>query len=199
MTDVAGWSDYPTGEDTLLGALQGRLKVRRGVAGPATARSRDILVLVPPGYDRSDRRYPVVYMHDGQNLFDPATSYAGAWRVGRALDSIRREGIEAIVVGVPNAGDDRIAEYSPFSDARIGGGEGDAYVAWLADEVRGLVDASFRTLPGPAATCVAGSSMGGLISLYALFRRPDTFGAAAAMSPALWFARRAIYPWLDGV
>jgi predicted alpha/beta superfamily hydrolase len=197
MAEANGWADYPTDGDPLLGALEGRLKVLRDVAGPAASRRRDILVLVPPSYAERKHSYPVVYMHDGQNLFDPATSYADAWRVGRALDSIRQGGLEAIVVGIPNAGHHRIAEYSPFRDARIGGGEGDDYVSWLADEVRVLVDAGFRTLREPAHTCIAGSSMGGLISLYALFGRPDAFGVAGAMSPALWFARRSIFGWLD--
>ncbi|HUF71111.1 MAG TPA: alpha/beta hydrolase-fold protein [Longimicrobiales bacterium] len=199
MTGNHPWADYPTGDDPLLGALTGRLKILRNVPGPAASRRRDLLVLVPPSYETGTVRFPVVYMHDGQNLFDPATSHAGAWRVGRALDSIRSHGIEAIVVGVPNAGVDRIGEYSPFRDRRIGGGEGDTYVAWLADDVRRRVDAAFRTRTDPSVTCLAGSSMGGLISLYALFRRPDAFGVAGALSPALWFARRAIFRWLDGL
>jgi predicted alpha/beta superfamily hydrolase len=194
----SNWADYPTDGDPLLGALEGRLKVMRDVAGPTGSRRRDILVLVPPSYADTTASFPVVYMHDGQNLFDPATSHAGAWRVGRALDSLRRDGLEAIVVGIPNAGPNRIAEYSPFRDARIGGGEGDTYVTWLADEIRILVDAGFRTRRESSRTCVAGSSMGGLISLYALFSRPDVFGVAGAMSPALWFGRRAIFSWMEG-
>lgn len=193
---MSDWEDYATGDEPLLRALAGRLKVLRDVTGPVATARRDILVLLPAKQPEPGRRFPVVYMHDGQNLFDPATSYAGAWRVGRALESIRQEGYEAIIVGVPNVGARRIDEYSPFRDARVGGGGGEAYVKWLADEVRPRVDEEFPTEHGPAATGVAGSSMGGLISLYALFSRPDVFGVAAAMSPALWFGRRAIYRWL---
>jgi predicted alpha/beta superfamily hydrolase len=192
------WVDYETDGDDLLGALKGRLKVLRNVGGPRSGRRRDLLALLPTSYPDGQARYPVLYMHDGQNLFDPATSYAGAWRVGRALDTIRQDGMEAIVVGVPNAGEQRIEEYSPFRDARIGGGGGDDYLEWLGGTVKPLVDGMFRTRPEPGATCVAGSSMGGLISLYALFRYPEVFGVAGAMSPALWFARRSIFAWLGG-
>lgn len=195
---MVGWTDYPTDGDAVLQTLAGRLRVLRGVEGPGTVR-RDLLVLVPVSHGRNGDRYPVLYMHDGQNLFDPATSYAGAWRVGRALESLRKDGIEAIVVGVPNAGDRRISEYSPFPDARVGGGDGEAYINWLADTVKPLIDGAFDTRRGPENTCIAGSSMGGLISLYGLFRRPDIFGTAGALSPALWFARRAIFPWLETV
>ncbi len=172
----------------------GTLKRRPAVASPQLGNTRDILVHLPASYDQDDRRYPVIYMHDGQNLFDEATSFAGAWRVDEALASLDCEGLEAIVVGIPNAGDQRCDEYSPFVDAQGRGGCGDAYLRFIGETLKPLIDRDFRTLPDRANTGIIGSSMGGLISLYALFRHPEVFGFAGSMSPSLWFANRAIYP-----
>ncbi len=159
---------------------------------PGLQNYRDVVVAVPPGHDRSDARYPVVYMQDGQNLFDPATSYAGDWDLLATLAGWSRRGLDAIVVGISNRGRFRRFEYSPFRDPEHGGGDGELYLGFLVDTVKPLVDASFRTRPEPGATAVAGSSLGGLVSLYALFRRPDVFGAAAGLSPSAWFADEAL-------
>lgn len=171
----------------------GRLEVLADVESPQLGNRRDLLVYLPSSYDRTERAYPVIYMHDGQNLFDPSTSFAGEWGVDSALARAPRRGRRAIVVGVPNAGMDRIREYSPFSDPRNGGGSGDAYLAFLHETVRPLVDARFRTMRGPGGAGLAGSSLGGLISLYGFFRHPGRWGFAAALSPALWFADAAIF------
>ena len=151
---------------------------------------------VPPGYSRSDRRYPVIYMHDGQNLFDARTSYAEPWRVDLALTRVGKPVQEAIVVGIPNMGVERINEYSPFVDAKVGGGKGDRYLDWIIGTVKPLVDASFRTRPDRAHTGMVGASMGGLISLYAYLRDPSVFGFIGVMSPSLWFAARSIFSTL---
>ena len=170
------------------------LEVLENVHSPELDNRRDVLVYLPPSYHGSRRSYPVLYMHDGQNLFDPATSFAGEWGVGRILDAAARRGLEAIVVGVPNAGARRLDEYSPFRDPGLGeGGRGAAYAAFLAGTLKTLVDGRFRTRPSRDSTIIAGSSMGGLISLYALFRHSDVFGAAGALSPSLWFAGGAIF------
>jgi len=135
-------------------------------------------------------------MQDGQNLFDPEASFAGSWRVDLAMDWAAARRLEAIVVGVPNAGEERIAEYSPF-DAPEGPGRGSAYVSHLAETIKPLVDVRFRTLPQRETTGVAGSSMGGLISLFAFFARPDVFGIMGALSPSLWFAGGAMFGLLE--
>ena len=109
------------------------------------------------------------------------------------MERVSREGLEAIVVAIPNSGRHRADEYSPFRDDRVGGGRGDDYLSFLIDTLKPRIDAEFRTRRERAATGIMGSSMGGLISLYALLRRPDTFGFAGAMSPSLWFARGAIF------
>jgi predicted alpha/beta superfamily hydrolase len=195
---MSDWVDYAAaygGDHTVSGTV----RVLRDLASPQLGNRRDLLVYLPPSYASGDRRYTAVYMHDGQNLFDRATSFAGAWEVDRMLDAASRAGLEAIVVGIPNAGEQRITEYSPFQDGRAGGGRGDAYVSFLRDTVKPIIDAEFRTRTEPRDTGIAGASMGGLISLYALVARPDTFGFAAAFSPSLWFAERAIFGTIEAM
>lgn len=136
-------------------------------------------------------------MHDGQNLFDPATSFAGEWGVDVAMTQAPRRGRRAIVVGIPNMGVDRMKEYSPFYDERHGGGRGDDYITFVTQTVKPLIDATYRTRPERDATGIVGSSLGGLISLYAFFREPSVFGFAGAMSPALWFAGGQIFPFVE--
>ena len=178
----------PERQDEGMPALLAWRKMR----SPQLQNYRDVLVALPPSYGQGNQRYPVVYMHDGQNLFDPATSYAGDWNLLATLAELAEEGLEAIVVGIANTGRFRRYEYSPFRDAEHGGGDGDRYLAFVTDTVRARVDRDFRTLTGPETTVVAGSSMGGLISLYALYRRPDVFGGAAVFSPSAWFAEDAL-------
>jgi predicted alpha/beta superfamily hydrolase len=158
---------------------------------------RDVDIYLPPSYSRTRRRYPVVYMQDAQNLSDPARAFAGTWGLHEVIERLATKGIEAIIVGVPHMGVRRIHEYSPFADARHGGGEGDAYLAFLERTVKPLVDRRFRTRPERDATAILGSSMGALISLYAFFRAPWTFGLAGAMSPSLWFAGRALINYIE--
>ncbi len=160
---------------------------------------RNLMVYLPPSYGRNtERRYPVVYLQDGQNLFDHATSFAGAWELGPVLDRLARRGRPVIAVGIAHAGEGRIAEYAPFPDVEAGvAGGGDGYLRYLTETVKPMVDRRFRTEPGSAATAIGGSSMGGLLSLYAILRRPDVFGAAAVHSPSLWFAGGAIFPLVE--
>jgi len=171
---------------------EGAIHVIPGVESPQLGNRRDLLVYTPASYARGNTRYPVIYMHDGQNLFDPKTSFAGDWGLKGALAGASRRGLETIVVAIPNMGPARIDEYTPFEDPQAGGGNGDRYLEYVIDTVKPLVDERFRTLPDRAHTGIAGSSLGGLISLYAYLHRPDVFGFTAALSPALWFANGAI-------
>jgi predicted alpha/beta superfamily hydrolase len=174
------------------------LEVLDAVHSPELGNSRDILVYLPPSYRTSRRSYPVLYMHDGQNLFDPDTSFAGDWGVGRIMDAATRRGLEALVVGVPNMGPERLDEYSPFHDPGAGGGgRGDAYAAFVAGTLKALIDRRFRTRRAREHTAIAGSSMGGLASLHALFRHPGVYGAAGVLSPSLWFAGGAIFSSIE--
>ena len=168
------------------------------VHSPELANRRDVLVALPPSYDAGRGAYPVVYMQDGQNLFDPATSFAGDWKLRNTLTEHAQGGVEAIVIGIPNMGDERKDEYGPFPDARHGGGRGDAYIRFLVHTLKPLVDRSFRTRRDAAGTAIAGSSLGGLVSLYGFLAHPETFGAVAALSPSIWFGRGAILRWTRG-
>jgi metallo-beta-lactamase class B len=160
---------------------------------PQLGRTRRVWLYLPPGYATSGRRYPVLYLQDGQNVFDAATSFAGEWGVDESLDSLAARGDPgAIVVAVDNGGAHRVDEYDPWRDPRYGGGEGDAYVAFLAETLKPYVDAHYRTLADPAHTGVLGSSLGGLIALYAALRRPDVFGRAGVFSCAAWIARDSL-------
>jgi predicted alpha/beta superfamily hydrolase len=176
--------------------LPGR-RVLSGVWSPQRGSKRDIDVYLPASYPRTRRRYPVVYMQDGQNLADPARAFAAPWNLPAALIELAERGIETIVVGIPNAGETRLREYSPFHDERHGGGDGDAYLAFLERTVKPLVDRRFRTRPEREATGIFGSSMGALISLYSFFRAPETFGFVGGMSPSIWFAGRAILKYIE--
>ena len=157
---------------------------------PQLDRTRRVWLYLPPDYEATDRRYPVLYLHDGQNVFDASTAYSGEWGVDETLDSLHAEGDPGvIVVAVDNGGERRLDEYSPWTHPEYGGGEGEAYVRFLVETLKPYVDRTYRTRPGRASTGIGGSSMGGLISLYALLEHPDVFGKAIVFSPALWFAR----------
>lgn len=169
-----------------------RLTVLPGVASPELGNARDIYVYLPARYLRTAERYPVVYMHDGQNLFDPGLSFAGSWRVDRTLARMSRKGGGAIVVGIPNLGRERLREYSPFAFDGLTDPAGDRYIDFILHTLKPLIDARFRTLAGREHLAIAGSSLGGLISLYAFFRYPYAFGAAAVLSPSVWLADAAI-------
>jgi predicted alpha/beta superfamily hydrolase len=191
------WHPYP-GDDEGPHTVVGTVKVLRDLESPALGNHRDVYLYLPPSYAAGKRRYPVVYMHDGQNLFDQAISFGAEWEVDQTLEAASAEGLECIVVGIANTGESRLDEYSPWLDAKhAAGGRGDAYVDWIVQTVKPIVDADFRTLPERASTGIAGSSMGGLISLYAFFRRPETFGFVGAMSPAFWFAARRIFGFVE--
>ena len=142
---------------------------------------------LPPGYHRSRRRYAVIYLHDGANLFDSKVSFAGVtWSADRALMSLHEQGLDVIAVGVPCSTDRRIEEYSPYHQKGVGGGDADRYVAFLADHLKPWVDQTLRTRPEREHTLIAGSSMGGVVSMHAWVVRPDVFGGIGAFSTAFW-------------
>ena len=196
MTNITKWKDYLTLHNGQDHSVVGSLKVYQMLRSPQLKNERDILVCLPPSYSQSERHYPVIYMQDGQNLFDQEASYAGEWQVDETMAVLTKEGLEAIIVGIPNAGRDRLAEYSPFPDMKHGGGRGDDYLAFVVNTVKPLIDQSFRSRPEREHTGIFGSSMGGLISLYAYFRHSQCFGFAGMMSPSVWFARPALSAYL---
>ncbi|GAB4520736.1 MAG: alpha/beta hydrolase [Anaerolineae bacterium] len=163
----------------------GDLYIQKDVFSPQLNNRRDVLVWVPSSYHTSERRYPVIYMHDGLNLFDANTSYSGEWQVDEAITALAADGLEAVVVGLPNMGDERFHEYNPYPTARVEG-RGAAYIAFITDTIKPMIDADYRTLPDAAHTGIAGSSMGGLISLFGFLSRQDVFGLCGSFSPVFW-------------
>jgi predicted alpha/beta superfamily hydrolase len=153
---------------------------------PQLNRHRRIWIYLPDSYALTRRKYPVVYMHDGQNVFDAATSFSGEWGVDEALDSLGKEVGESIVVAIDNGGDKRLNEYSPFDNPRYGKGEGAAYVDFIVQTLMPFINKHYRTKRSSRFNSIAGSSMGGLISFYAILKYPGKFGAAGVFSPAFW-------------
>lgn len=180
--------------------VEGDVRVLPEVEGPEPGRRRHLLVYLPPSYAAgaaAGRRYPVIYAQDGQNLFDERTSYAGDWHVDETMERLARErGIEAVVVGIPNAGADRLHEYSPIVEPGLSAGRADAYLDFLVRRVKSLVEAEFAVAPERERTGILGSSLGGLFSLYAFFGRPEVFGFVAAMSPSLQLGEDAMLAYL---
>jgi predicted alpha/beta superfamily hydrolase len=157
---------------------------------PQLKRTRRVWIYLPENYFISNDRYPVLYMHDGQNVFDDSTSYAGEWGVDEYLDSMKKI---CIVVAVDHGGGKRINEYCPYDMERFGKGEGDQYVDFLAMTLKPYIDKNYRTLKDKQNTFITGSSMGGLISLYAVLKYPKVFGGAGVFSPAFWISRTKIF------
>jgi predicted alpha/beta superfamily hydrolase len=184
---VSLWIPYSQYRDGSSRSVVGTVVALQGLRSPELEIDRDILVYLPPSYADSHQRYPVIYMHDAQNLFDPHTSFVGVeWQVDEALESLSHEGQEAIVVGISNRGQaSRMDELSPYAH-KGHSGSGDLYLQFLVETLKPLIDLSFRTRPDREHTGIMGSSLGGLISLYAFFNLPDTFGLAGIMSPSLW-------------
>ena len=196
---VAGWRDDTTPRERPRSTASSSVSVLSdSFPIPQLGRTRRVWLYLPPDYHTSRRRYPVLYVHDGQNVFDAATSFAGEWGVDETLDSLHARGdVGAIVVAVDNGGAHRLDEYSPWrsADPRLGGGEGDAYVEFLVRTLKPYVDRRYRTRPDRRHTAILGSSMGGLISLYAALKHPEVFGAAGVFSCACWVARPALYAY----
>lgn len=157
---------------------------------PGLDRRRTVRIYLPPDYQGSSRRYPVLYMHDGQNLFDEATAYVGEeWGVDEALNALAgSRGLRLIVVGIDNGGADRIHELNAWDSQEFGKGEGEQYMAFVVNVLKPWVDQHYRTRPDRRHTAIMGSSMGALISSYALGRYPEVFGGAGIFSPAYWLA-----------
>jgi predicted alpha/beta superfamily hydrolase len=158
---------------------------------------RDVTVLLPEAYlAEPERRFPVFYLHDGQNVFDGRTSYLPdhTWRAAETADQLVRDGrVEPVIlVGVANTGKKRLEEYTPTRDDRMGGGVGNRYGKLLVEELKPLVDRSFRTLTDAANTGLGGSSLGGLISLALGLEYPQVFGKLAVLSPSVWWNQRSL-------
>jgi predicted alpha/beta superfamily hydrolase len=152
---------------------------------PQLNRTRRIWIYLPPDYATSNKSYPVIYMHDGQNLFDQSTSFSGEWEVDETLNKLHKDGdYGTMVVGIDNGARKRLDEYSPWTNKVYGGGEGDAYIDFIRVTLKPYIDHHFRTKTDAENTCLWGSSMGGLISAYGVLKYPETFGKAGIFSPS---------------
>lgn len=174
------------------------MKFHRGFYSRILKNRRTLLVCLPFTYaaDKA-RRYPVIYMHDGQNVFDSATSFSGVeWGAYETAAALAEEvpPLEAIIVGIYNKGEERISEYAPDRDAVRGGGKGREYSEFIVKEVKPFIDAAYRTLSGREDTAVAGSSLGGLISLFLILEYPEVFSKAGVLSPSLHWAGHTLLP-----
>ncbi|NWJ40457.1 MAG: hypothetical protein HXX12_05755 [Geothrix sp.] len=188
---VECWRDQAPAPE-VTHTVSGDLRLVEGFAMPQLGTTRTLRILLPPGYETSGRRYPVLYMHDAQNLFDAATSFAGEWEVDETLAKLCASGElpPMIVVGIDHGGKERLAEYSPYRDERIPTPKGDAYADFLVKTLKPWVDRTYRTQPEAAHTALAGSSLGGLISLHTVLRHPGVFGKAACFSSSFWVGGR---------
>ena len=151
--------------------------------------SHKIWVYLPPNYAETSKRYPVIYMHDGQNLFDNATSYIGEWEVDETLNNLyKKTGKGFIIVGIENGGEERINEYTPWKHEKYGGGKGAIYIDFIVQTLKPYIDATYRTKKQAKHTGLIGSSLGGLISYYGGLKYPTVFGKIGALSTSFWFS-----------
>lgn len=156
---------------------------------PQLNRTRRVWIYLPPNYETSNNNYPVLYMHDGQNLFDVQTSYSGEWGVDETLNSLAESGIKVpIVVGIDNGGTARIDEYTPWKNLQYGGGNGNKYMEFLVETLKTYIDQNYRTLSDRDNTTIMGSSLGGLISHYGVIKYQNIYSKAGIFSPSYWFS-----------
>lgn len=153
------------------------------IEAPQLNCTKKIGLYLPIGYATSKKKYPVVYMHDAQNLFNAETAYAGEWNIDEKLDSLHAQ---VIVVAIEHGNEKRIAELIPFKNEKYGGGNGDNYLEFIVKTLKPKIDSTYRTKSNSMNTVIMGSSLGGLISYYALLKYPDIFGKAGVFSPAFW-------------
>jgi len=180
-----------TGKPAEGGTYTGDITVYENFHSEIMGNDRNIYVYLPPGYhENSDRNYPVLYMQDGQNIFNAETSFGGVeWRVDETAEEMIRRGDikDIIIVGISNT-PDRMGEYTHVKDPEYGGGRLDAYGDFLTKELKPFIDSKYRTSKAPEDTGIAGSSLGGLSSIYLGWKFPNTFGLVGALSPSLWWA-----------
>lgn len=179
-----------------------RLRLHRSFPSIYLPDPRDIIVYVPPGYDNHpDRTYPVLYMHDGQNLFDGRTSFIPdrTWQMREHADAAIEAGeVEPlIIVGIYNTGDRRLAEYTFERNWQMGGGEADSYGLLLTRELMPWIAKHYRVRLDRQSTGLAGSSLGGLVTLFLGLRHPHLFGNLGVLSPSVWWNHKSILGYLN--
>lgn len=185
---VQDWADHFPSKKILSSANKNVHIIDTSFYIPQLDRKRRVWIYLPAGYNTARKKYPVLYMNDGQNVFDNATSGFGEWGVDEALDTLGPKNKDIIVVAVDHGSAKRNNEYSPFETEKFGKGEGNEYVDFLAKTLKPYIDKHYRTKKDEKNTFIAGSSMGGLISFYAILKYPKVFGSAGVFSPSFWIA-----------
>ncbi|GLX67909.1 alpha/beta hydrolase [Paenibacillus glycanilyticus] len=192
------WREYF--KDDANHTITGDVQIIEAFPVPQLHIHRRVWIYLPKSYSEGDRRYPVLYMQDGQNVFDQATSWGSEWRVDEALEGMALEdhSLEAIVVAVDHGVAERNNEYNFTINAEYGfGGKGEAFAAFLAETLKPYIDSHYRTLPEPEQTMIAGSSFGAYISLYAAIRYPEQFGRVGGISFVMWHDNNAIIQLIE--
>jgi len=192
VLDITGWQDNFKAEEKKHTASANVHILSDKFEIPQLGRQRRVWIYLPADYEASQRKYPVIYMQDGQNLFDAYTSGYGEWGVDEIMDKLPAKD-RCIIVGIDHGGEHRLSEYDPY-DTKYGKGEGSGYADFLVKTLKPYIDEHYRTKKDPPNTTVAGSSMGGLISMYAILKYPDVFGNAGVFSPSFWLPP-AIYDY----
>ncbi len=193
LLNIANWQDNfaPVEKQHTAGAQVHIISEKFDM--PQLGRQRRVWIYLPAGYAASKTKYPVIYMHDGQNLFDAYTSGYCEWGIDEIMDKMTDKQ-ESIIVGIDHGGEYRITEYDPY-DSKYGKGRGGDYVEFLVKTLKPYIDNHYRTETDAKHTTIAGSSMGGLISMYAALKYPQVFGNAGIFSPAFWIAAPDIYKY----
>jgi predicted alpha/beta superfamily hydrolase len=185
--DVLGWKDDFPDKPKPFTATQQVSIIDTAFSIPQLNRKRRIWIYLPKSYSSTKKNFPVLYMHDGQNLFNEQTASFGEWGIDECLDSLQKQlNKECIVVGIDHGQDKRLTEYNPFHHEKFGKGEGVEYVDFLVNNLKPFIDSNYRTTN---KTFIAGSSMGGYISFYAILKYPNIFSAAGVFSPSFWISK----------
>jgi predicted alpha/beta superfamily hydrolase len=198
-----GWNDIPESlRNGDADTPHPRLRLHRGFSGIHLPDSRDVIVYLPPGYDdETERAYPVLYMQDGQNLFDGRTSFIRdrTWEMREQTDAVIEAGeVEPlIIVGIYNTGERRLAEYTHERDWQRGGGEAYRYGLLLTEELMPWIASQYRVRTDRESTGLGGSSLGGLVTLYLGLRHAHYFGRLAVLSPSVWWNHKSILGYLN--
>lgn len=185
-TIIYNWADHDNGGSTASANVS---VMSSDFFMPQLNRNRRIWIYLPPDYETSGLNYPVLYMHDGQNLFDVLTAYAGEWEVDETLNSLANQGYKVpLVVGIDNGGSERIDEYSPWLNPVYGGGDGEKYMQFIVETLKPYIDQHYHSLPGRESTALIGSSLGGLISHFGALSYQDVFSKAGLFSTSYWYS-----------
>ncbi|MDI1256013.1 MAG: alpha/beta hydrolase-fold protein [Flavobacterium sp.] len=157
------------------------------IKAPQLKTTKKIWVYLPKSYaENPEKKYPVIYMHDAQNLFDKKTSYAGEWEIDETLDRLNAN---VIVIGIEHGNEKRMDELTPYKNEKYGGGKADEYLDFIVNTLKPHVDSIYRTKTKAKNTTIFGSSLGGLVSFYAVLKYPKVFGKAGVFSPSFWFTK----------